>query len=225
MANNEKLDSGTLFPSTRIIEAPIGRITVNEISVREYLDAQSLGTYDDLIRAKMIVSVAKSPVSPPTLAVDLKDEEMEDAVKAVRDDNESKLKSSTILAQSLWGGASGIAAPTRGVAELVSGANFLRANALARSFSDPTVNVRSPEASLSRKLLDIDAEKARRERLALEAQVKTADMLEAVHLQLVKAERQNQKDHELQRRIFAAVLATLALTAVGVVATVVIQLT
>ena len=224
MAEGKKLELITSSPRTYDIESPIGLITVNSLSVGEHLDARKSGTFDEFVRNKMIVSVSKTPNAPPVLAVDLTDEEMEEVVKFVNEEKEAKLKDSTKLVKNLIGGTMTAAALAPSVAGLLSGANFLRANASQRMHLGLTETVRPPGTEPFRELLNIDAEKRGRERLALEAQIKTAELLEEVHNQLAETERQNQQGHDLQKRIFAGVLATLALTAVGVIAAVIIQL-
>ena len=223
MAADMELEPNSKSPRTRTIESPIGLIEVKDVSIREYRDAQESDSLEKLIRDKMVQSVAKSPDYRPVLADDLTVVEMEQVVQAVKDDREAKLKTSMNLVKNLWGGT--MANAVRPIApNLLYGANLLRTNASERMRLGLTEAMRPPTAPPAHSFLDFSEEKGRREQLALEAQIKTADMLEEIHNQLVLTEQQNQKDHDLQKRIFAAVLATLALTAVGVIATVIIQL-
>ena len=189
MAKGKKLELITSSPRTYDIESTIGLITVNSLSVGEHLDARKSGTFDEFIRNKMIVSLARGPDNPPVLAADLTDEELEEVVKIVRDEKEAKLKDSTKIVKNFIGETMAASALAPGVASLLTGANFLRTNAGARMRLGLTDTVRPPDIPPFPELLDIDAEKRRREHLALEAQIKTADMLEEIHNQLVETER------------------------------------
>lgn len=220
---DKKVDLNSSSLNTRTIESPAGLIKVKDVSIREYRDAQQSGTLEKLIRDKMILSVAKSQDSPPVLADDLTVMEMEQAVQTVKDNREAKLKDSMALVKNLWGGTMA-ATVSPIVPNLLYGANLLRTNANERMRLGLTEAMRPSTTPPDNALLDLAAEKGKREWLALEAQIKTADMLEEIHTQLVVTESQNQRGHDLQKRIFAVVLATFALTAVGVIAAVVIQL-
>ena len=102
----------------------------------------------------MLVSVSKTPDTEPVLAADLTDKEMEQVVKIVRDDEDAKWKDATKVMKNITRGmAVGVAPPVMGISGLLSGANFLRANAGVRANLGLTSPVQPHGESLSRELI------------------------------------------------------------------------
>ena len=92
MAEPMNLDLTSLFPTTYTVESPLGVVTVQHVSVGEYGDAQKSGTFDELIRSQMIVSLTRPNEDVPIPVIDLPEREWDELVAIVKADQEAKWK-------------------------------------------------------------------------------------------------------------------------------------
>ena len=211
------LDLTSLFPTTYAVESPLGVVTVQDVSVGEYGDAQKSGTFDELIRSKMIVSLTRPNEDLPIPAANLSEGELNEVVAIVRTDQEVKWKDFRAkMKESLEGMLSSIAPK------------------LASPFAPLYSNINQQvSANLERLTLPLSHSRViqherERELRALESQIATAQVLEDIYDKMVETGRESQDqyegNHSLQVKILAAALATLALTVVGLLVTLIIQL-
>ena len=210
----------TLFPSTYTIESPLGVVTVQDVSVGEYADAQKAGTFDELIRSQMIVSLTRPDVDVAIPAAELSESELNELAIIVKADQEAKwVEFNDKMRESFERMTNSLASKTASpFAPLYDRLNQQVQTSL-RALIPPISGFAQQGAS------KVTFREREREVKALESQIATAEVLEDIYEKMVETAQQGQQDHDLQRRIFAAVLVTLAVTILGVVTAVVIQLT
>ena len=207
----------SFLPRTFTVKSPHGVVTVSDVSVREYSDAQKSRTFDDLVRTKMIVSITK-PSGDIVLATDLPAEEMESAVAAVKakyDADDAKMRNSLGKFRDISLGLSNI-----GISRLSAFATKGLYTGLDGQARSGVVGVtRLPPSSFSPlDYSDAVRDRKKREQLALESQIKATKVLEEIHEKIGEAEQRSQGNHKTQtRRNTIVAVASLTIAIIGVV--------
>ena len=222
MDEPKKLELTTLFPTTYTVKSPLGVVTVQDVSVGEYGDAQKCGTFDELIRSQMIVSLTRPNEDVPIPAADLAERELDELVAIVKADQEAKWKEVTAKMKETLEGLIGSITPKLAspFASLYSNINQQVSANLGR-LTLPPIN---PLPISHPRVMQQERD---RELHALESQISTAQVLEDIYDKMVETGKQSQHqyegNHSLQVKILAAALATLALTVIGLLVGLLIQ--
>ena len=223
MDESMNLDLTSLFPTTYAVESPLGVVTVQDVSVGEYGDAQKSGTFDELIRTQMIVSLTRPNEDVPIPAADLAERELDEVVAIVKADQEVKWKDFTAkMKESLEGMLSSIAPKMASpFASLYSNINQQVSANLGR-LTLPPIN---PLPISHPRVIQHERD---RELHALESQIATAEALENIYDKMIEAAQQSQDQYDgnysLQVKILVAALATLAFTVIGLLVVLLSQL-
>ena len=223
MAEPMNLDLTSLFPTTYTLESPLGVVTVQDVSVGEYGDAQKSGTFDELIRSQMIVSLTRPNEDVPIPVVDLPERELDEVVVIVKADQEAKWKEVTAKMKESLEGLIGSIAPkmTSPFASLYSNINQ-QAQAHLDRLMPPLVNL--PTLSHSR----ATQHERDRELQGLKSQIAAVEMLENIYDKMVETAQQNQNQYQenysLQIKILGAAVGTLFITVIGLLVALLVQL-
>ena len=223
MAEPMKLELTSLFPTTYTVESPLGVVTVQDVSIGEYDDAQKSGTFDELIRSQMIVSLTRPNEDVPISAADLAERELDELVAIVKADQEAKWKEVTAKMKETLEGLNGLITPKLAspFASLYSNINQQVSANLGR-LTLPPIN---PLPISHPRVIQDERD---RELHALESQIATAEVLENIYDKMIETAQQSQDqydgNHSLQVKILVAALATLAFTVIGLLVVLLSQL-